>query len=238
MVGRGHVVHFVKESFMKLNVIITGATGMVGEGVLKESIDNPAIGKILLISRKPSGVSSSKIEEIIHADFTDISPIASRLQGYHACYFCLGISSLGVNAKKYYAVTYTLTMSFAQSLSGINPDITFCYVSGAGTDSSEKGNLRWARVKGKTENDLIKLSFKAVYNFRPGFLKPFKGAQNAKEFYSILNPFFPFFRRILPHYFLTLQELGKAMIRVTQNGYDKKVLETRDIARLSRLPNR
>ncbi|MGN7819368.1 epimerase [Chitinophaga sp. 22536] len=218
---------------MKLKVIITGATGMVGEGVMQECIANPAVAQILLINRKPSGVVHPKVTEILHNNFSDISPIMDQLQGYDACYFCLGVSSVGMKEEAYYAVTYTLTLNFAGSLAAVNPGITFCYVSGAGTDSTEKGKLMWARVKGKTENDLTKLPFKAVYNFRPAFMKATKGAKNLKPIYRAFS-FLYVFRAIFPYYFITLEEVGKAMINVTLNGYTTPTIEAKDIIILAK----
>lgn len=217
---------------MKLKVIITGATGMVGEGVLQECMVNPAVEKILLISRRPSGYSHPKIEEILHSNFNDISPIAGRVKGYDACYFCLGVSSIGMKEPDYYAATYTLTLNFARVLAGRNPQMTFCYISGAGTNST--GRQMWARVKGKTENDLMTLPFKAVYNFRPAFMKPTRGARNVKGFYKVIKAFYPLFRALNANYFLTLEEVGKAMIRVSVTGYPTPVVEVKDIARLSK----
>lgn len=219
---------------MGLKVIITGATGMVGEGVLQECISNPEVEEILLINRKTSSYSGEKIKEILHQDFYDIHSIAQQLKNYDACFFCLGTSSVGMKEEDYYKITYTLTINFAKTLSALNPQMIFCYVSGANTDSSEKGKQMWARVKGKTENDLMKLPFKAVYNFRPGFMKPSKGAKNVKGIYKIINFMYPLFRLINPVYFLTLEEVAKAMINVTERGYDKKILETKDIATLSK----
>lgn len=218
---------------MKLKVIITGATGMVGEGVMQECIANPKVEKILLVNRKPSGVVHPKVTEILHNNFSDISPIVDQLKGYDACYFCLGVSSIGMKEEAYYAVTYTLTLNFAGSLAAVNPGMTFCYVSGAGTDSSEKGRVMWARVKGKTENDLTKLSFKGVYNFRPAFMKATKGAKNVNSLYKILSFLF-IFRSIFPNYFLTLEQVGKAMINIAINGYSKHVIEVKDIAILAK----
>lgn len=219
---------------MGLKVIITGATGMVGEGVLQECISNPEVEEILLINRKTSSYSGEKIKEILHQDFYDIHSIAQQLKNYDACFFCLGTSSVGMKEEDYYKITYTLTINFARTLSALNPQMTFCYMSGANTDSSEKGKQMWARVKGKTENDLMKLPFKAVYNFRPGFMKPSKGAKNVRGIYKIINFMYPLFRLINPVYFLTLEEVAKAMINVTERGYDKKILETKDIATLSK----
>lgn len=218
----------------KLKVIITGATGMVGEGVLQECIVNPDIEKILLINRKSSGYSHPKIEEIIHNNFNDIASIIERLKNYDACYFCLGVSSIGMSEEAYTKVTYTLTLDFAKALSIVNPQMTFCSVSGASTDSTESGKQMWARVKGKTENDLMKLPFKAVYNFRPAFMKPTKGAKNIKGIYKVINILFPLMRAFSSSYFLTLEEVGKAMINVTIRGYGKQILEVDDISKLSK----
>ncbi|HFK5553472.1 NAD-dependent epimerase/dehydratase family protein [Elizabethkingia anophelis] len=218
---------------MKLKVIITGATGMVGEGVLQESISNPNVEKILLINRKPSGYTHPKIEEILHSDFSDISALTSQVTGYNACFFCLGVSSIGMNEEQYTKVTYDLTLGFAKTLAEVNPQMTFCYVSGASTDSTEKGKQMWARVKGKTENDLMKLPFKAVYNFRPGFMKPTKDAKNIKGFFKFINAVYPLLRAISSTYFLTLEEVGKAMINAVLHGYPKHVLEVGDIKKLS-----
>ncbi|WP_018630535.1 NAD-dependent epimerase/dehydratase family protein [Niabella aurantiaca] len=219
---------------MKLKVIITGATGMVGEGVLQECLVNPAVEKILLINRRPSGYLHPKIEEILHSNFNDIAPIADQVKGYDACYFCLGVSSIGMKEPDYYAATYTLTLNFARVLAGRNPQMTFCYVSGAGTDSTEKGRQMWARVKGKTENDLMKLPFKAVYHFRPAFMKPTKGARNVKGFYKVITALYPLFRVLNANYFLTLEEVGKAMIQVSVTGYPAPVIEVKDIVRLAK----
>lgn len=218
----------------RIKVIITGATGMVGEGVLQECIANGRVEKILVITRRPVGYTHPKIEEVLHSDFNDISPVASRVKGYNACYFCLGVSAVGMSEEAYTKVTYHLTLDFARALSEINPQMTFCYVSGTGTDSTGKGRQMWARVKGRTENDLVKLPFKAVYNFRPAFMKPTKGAKNVKGFYKVIDAMFPLFRLFSKTYFLTLEEVGKAMINVSLDGYPKNILEVKDISLLSK----
>jgi uncharacterized protein YbjT (DUF2867 family) len=166
----------------KIRAIITGASGMVGEGVLHECLLDPQVEAVLVIGRKPCGTVHPKLKEIIHADFFDISPIANQLSGYNACYFCLGVSSVGMKEPEYYRLTYTLTLNVAQTLSKCNPDMTFCYVSGASTDSTEKGRSMWARVKGKTENDLMKLPFKQVFAFRPGYMHPTPGLKNVNKY--------------------------------------------------------
>jgi uncharacterized protein YbjT (DUF2867 family) len=219
---------------MKLNVIITGTTGMVGEGILQECIMHPEVEKILLINRKPGGFSDKKITEIIHADFFDLSPVENLLSGYNACFFCLGVSSVGKKEPEYFSITYTLTMGFARQLAKLNPDMTFCYVSGAGTDSSEKGRSMWARVKGKTENDLMKLPFKKAFAFRPGFMKPSVGARNVHKGFGLVAWLYPLLRIIIPGYVSTIGEVGLAMINCVTKGYEKQVLEVPDIIELSK----
>lgn len=219
---------------MKANVILTGATGMVGEGVLHECLMHPDIEKILIIVRRPSGISHSKLEEIVHKDFFDLSAIENRLSGYNACLFCLGVSSVGMKEPEYTKLTYTLTMGFATVLSKLNPEMVFCYISGASTDSSEKGRMMWARVKGKTENDLMKLPFKKVYNFRPGYMQPTKGLKNTLSFYKYISWMYPALRALLPGSTSTLKELGLAMINAVVKGYEKNILEVRDIVQLAK----
>lgn len=217
-----------------IRAIITGTTGMVGEGVLHECLQRPEVEAVLIINRKPYGLSHPKLIEIIHADFLDFSGIESQLVGYNACCFCLGISSVGMNERDYYRTTYTLTMHVATTLSRLNPDMTFCYVSGAGTDSTEKGRSMWARVKGKTENDLTKLPFRQVYNFRPGFIKPIPGMKNTSKYYRYILWLFPIGRALFPGGFCTLEEMGRAMINTVHKGYEKQILEGKDIIELAK----
>lgn len=217
----------------KIRAIITGTTGMVGEGVLHECLQHPQVEAVLVINRKPCGVVHPKLKEIIHADFFDLSAIESQLSGYNACYFCLGVSSVGMKEPEYYKMTYTLTLNVAQTLSKLNPDMTFCYVSGGGTDSTEKGSSMWARVKGKTENDLMKLPFKKVYNFRPGYLHPTKGLKNILPYYKYITWLYPVVRKVFPQFASTLAELGLAMINTVLVGYDKPILEVKDIVKLA-----
>src|SRR3954470_7896795 len=175
----------------KIRAIITGSTGMVGEGVLHVCLQQSEVEAILVINRKPCGITHPKLKEIIQADFYNLSAIENQLTGYNACFFCLGISSIGMKEPEYFKITYTLTMHVAETLSSLNKDMTFCYISGAGTDSTEKGRSMWARVKGKTENDLMKLPFKQVFSFRPGFMKSFKGAKNTLPFYKYISWMYP-----------------------------------------------
>lgn len=206
---------------------------MVGEGVLHECLLSDDVESVLVISRKPSGVTHPKLKEVIHQDFFNLSAVEDQLSGYNACYFCLGISSVGVSADEYYKMTYTLTLHMGQTLSKLNRDMIFCYVSGGGTDSTEKGRSNWARVKGKTENDLMKLPFKKVYAFRPGFIKEIKGLKHTHSFYKYIGWLFPIGRALYPNGFCTLKELAAAMIHAVTTGYEKQIVEGKDIIKLA-----
>jgi uncharacterized protein YbjT (DUF2867 family) len=216
-----------------IRVIITGVTGMVGEGVLHECLLSPDVEKVLVIGRRSCGVHHAKLTEVIHKDFFDLSSIESLLSGYNACFFCLGVSSVGMKKPDYEKMTYDLTMNFARTLSKLNPDMSFCYISGAGTDSTEKGRLHWARVKGKTENDLQKLGFRQTFLFRPGILKPTPGLKNTLGFYKWAGWLLPIFEVLAPNQMTSLTQLGKAMIRAVANGYDKRIIEVNDIKLLA-----
>ena len=218
---------------MKIKAIITGTTGMVGEGVLHECLLHPDVETVLVINRKPCGVKHEKLKEIIHMDFFDPSSIENQLAGYNACYFCGGVSSVGKKEDEYKRITYDLTLNFANTLLEHNPDMTFCYVSGVGTDTTEKGKIMWARIKGRTENDLLKL-FKAAYMFRPGFIKPTKGLKNAYKIYKIVSPFYPLWKALFPKYVCRLEEVGRAMINAVLYGSERKILENEDIVQLSK----
>jgi hypothetical protein len=218
---------------MKIKAIITGASGMVGEGVLHESLLHPNVEEVLVIGRRTCGVTHPKLKEIIHTDFFDLSPVKDQLKGYNACFFCLGVSSVGMKEKDYHHLTYDLTMHMATILAELNQDMTFCYVSGSGTDSTEHGKMMWSRVKGQTENDLLKLPFKNAYMFRPGFMKPTKGLHHAHRFYSYINWAYPIFRKLLPNYVSTLSELGLSMINAALYGYERPILEVKDIVALA-----
>jgi hypothetical protein len=215
-----------------IKAIITGTTGMVGEGIMHQCLENPDVSEVLIINRKPSGYIHPKLKEIVYTNFFDLWAIEGQLTGYNACYFCLGISSVGVSKDDYYKTTYTLTLSFAQTLVKQNPDMVFCYISGAGTDSLEKGT-GWAAVKGKTENAIIKL-FKNGFAFRPGFIKPIKGLTKTHNYYKYINWLYPIGRALYPAGFTNLQELAAAMLQVTKNGYNKKVIEGKDIIALAK----
>lgn len=216
-----------------LKVIITGATGMVGEGVLLVCLQNTEISNVLIINRRPLGITHPKLKEIIHDDFHDLSTVEEHLAGYDACFFCLGVSSVGMKMDKYRKVTYDLTMHFGETVSRLNPDMVFIYVAGAGTDGTEKGKVEWARIKGKTENDLRKLPFKRAYGYRPGFIKPFKGQKRAHAFYNYINWFLPLGKKLSPDYFNTMEELALSMIRLVRNDYSKETIYGKDIALLA-----
>jgi len=212
---------------MEIKAIITGSTGMVGEGVLHECLQHPDVKEVLVINRKPCGVKHPRLKELIHKNFYDMLPVAAQLHDYNACYFCLGVSSVGMKEDAYEHATYDLTMEVAKTLVTMNTDMVFCYVSGAGTDR----DLMWARIKKKTEQALLRLPFKAAYMFRPGYMQPTKGLQNTQRFYRYVSWMYPFFRRVFPQQMLTLAELGQAMINVTRLGYPQKVLEVKDIVK-------
>lgn len=217
---------------MKIRAIITGATGMVGEGVLLECLQHPDVEAVLVINRKPSGFAHPKLRELVHNDFFNLSTVEAQLTGYNACYFCLGISSVGVSREEYKRTTFDLTMNFARLLAKLNPATTFCYVSGAGTDSSEQGRIAWARVKGATENALMRL-LPSAYAFRPGFMKPSEGQKNIKSFFRWIAWMYPLGRKLFPGGFCTLKEVGQAMINVTTIGYPKHIIEVKDIVAIA-----
>jgi uncharacterized protein YbjT (DUF2867 family) len=218
---------------MKVKAIITGATGMVGEGVLLECLNHPDVEQILVINRRPGGRSHPKLREIIHTDFFDLTPIEGQLVGYNACFFCLGISSVGIAKEEYKRITYDLTLNAGRLLAKLDPEMTFCYVTGAGTDSSEKGRVAWARVKGATENALMQL-FKKAYMFRPGFMKATPGQKNVKSYYRYFAWVYPLGRALYPAGFCTLQEVGRAMINAVTKGYPKQILDVKDIVTLAK----
>lgn len=217
-----------------MKVIVTGASGMVGEGVMHECLLQPEIEQVLVVGRRECGTTHPKLKEILVPDMFDLSKIERELSGYDACYFCLGTSSVGMKEQDYRRVTYDLTMNFAETLARLNNALTFCYISGAGTDSSEKGKLMWARVKGKTENELSKLPFKAEYNFRPGFIEATKGLNNTLKIYRYVWWMVPILRLLAPGSIVSLTEIARAMIAVTENGWKSNVLEIRDIREASK----
>lgn len=220
-----------------MKVIITGATGMVGKGVLLECLKNEKVAFVLVINRKSVDLQHPKLKEIIHKDFFDLSAIRDDMAGYDACFFSLGITSFRQSKEAYTRITYDLTMNFARELLIGNPGMTFIYVSGAGTDSSESGRSMWASVKGKTENDIIKLGFKDAYAFRPAYIKPEANAPSSTPLYRILLSTFgllhPLIKFLFLKYTTTTTQIGKAMIEVVENGFNKKQVESVDIIQLA-----
>lgn len=218
-------------------VIITGATGMVGKGVLLECLDHNSIEKVLVIGRTPIGMEHPKLKELIHNDFTDFSGIENQISGYDACFFCLGISSSGMKENEYKLITYDFTLSLAKALVKMNPEMIFNYVSGVGTNSSEKGRSMWARIKGKTENDLLNLGFKQAYMFRPGAIIPLREIKSKTKSYQFIYDYFMWLvkliKAIAPNSVVNTTQIGKAMINSVLKGYNKKVLEPKDILKLS-----
>ena len=214
-----------------MKVILTGATGMVGEGALLECLSNKEVTEVLSISRKSCGIKNPKMKELLVRDFTKLSDYKTEISGYDACFFCAGISSVGMSEEKFAHITYDTTLAFAKALLEVNTNLTFIYVSGASTDSSEKGNVMWARVKGKTENDLAKLGFKKECNFRPGGMLATKGQLYAKKSYVIIVSVLKY---IFPSKILTLSEVGKAMIHSVQRDDVNNILEIKDIRELSK----
>jgi len=222
---------------MGIKVIITGATGMVGKGVLLECLASDKVDKILLLSRSSIGIENDKITEIIHKDFYNFSTYYDAFKGYDACYFCLGTSSFRMKEREYNEITYKMTLHLAKLLSEVNPEMSFCYVSGVGTDTTEMGRSMWARVKGKTENAILKLPFKSAFMFRPGFIQPVNGVKSKtslyKTIYSIVGPFYPLLKWMNPNGLITTNDLAKAMIKTTLDGYDEAIIYNKDIVILS-----
>ncbi|RQO36372.1 epimerase [Herminiimonas sp. KBW02] len=218
-----------------MKVLVFGATGMVGQGVLRECLLDPEVTQALCLGRNPTGQQHPKLREIVHTDLYDYSNIEAELTGVDACFYCLGVSSVGMNEADYAHISYDMTLAAAATLARLNPNMVFTYVSGAGTDSTEKGAVMWARVKGKTENALLRLPLRA-YMFRPGIIQPLHGVRSKTRlyqfFYTLAAPLFPVFRAIFPQQITTTEQVGKAMLIVARRGSDKKLLESKDIATL------
>ena len=224
------------EKFVK--VIIFGASGMVGQGVLRECLRDAAIEKILLIGRSASGVRDVKVSELVLKDMTDYSGVVGQLAGYDACFFCLGVSSAGMKEADYRRITYDLTLAAARALVAESPGMTFLYVSGVGTDSSEKGRSMWARVKGQTENALLAMPFKAAYMFRPGYIQPLHGIKSKTRLYAaiyaVVAPIYPLLRMLFGKYVTTTEELGRAMLVAAKRADQKRVVENSQISEFAR----
>jgi len=214
-----------------MKVIVTGVTGMVGEGVLLECLDNPEVESVLSVSRRPSGHVHPKLKQLLVPDFRELAAVEDQLSGYDACFYCAGVSSVGMNEVDYTRVTYETPLAFAETLARLNPNLVLVHVSGRHTDGTEQGKVMWARVKGKAENALMRLPLRAVYNMRPMLMKPMPGQKNLKTSYRILLVLYPLMNLFLPG--LTLSEVGRAMIRCVRDGAPKRVLEPADIKALS-----
>jgi uncharacterized protein YbjT (DUF2867 family) len=220
-----------------MKVVVFGATGMVGQGVLRECLLDPDVESVLAIGRTASGQAQAKVRDRVIADLTNLSPLERELSGYGACFFCLGVSAAGMSEADYRRVTYDLTMSAARVLVRASPGMTFIYVSGAGTDSTGRSRSMWARVKGETENALLELPFKASYMFRPGFIQPLHGIVSKtrlyRAIYAVVGPLYPVLNALLPDYVTTTERVGRAMLTVAKRGAPKALLENRDINALA-----
>ena len=217
-----------------MRVMLFGATGMVGQGALRECLLDPGVERVLIVVRKATEQRHPKLDQLVQEDFFDFSSVEGRLAGYDACFFCLGVASAGMTEQAYTRVTYDITLAAAQVLVRRNPGMTFIFVSGAGTNSA--GRAMWARVKGRTENALLGMPFKAVYVFRPGFIQPLHGITSRtklyRAFYTVFGPLFPVIRLLFPHYVTTTEQIGRAMLRAAKQGAPTTVLESRDITAL------
>jgi uncharacterized protein YbjT (DUF2867 family) len=220
-----------------VRVVVFGASGMVGAGVLLECLDDPRVASVLAVGRRSCGVTHPKLTEVLHGDFYDYSAIASRLAGLDACFFTLGVSAAGLSEAEYAHQTYDLTLAAARATLAGSPRLTFCYVSGVGTDSTERGRVMWARVKGRTENALLALPFAGAYMLRPGFIQPLRGVRSRtalyRAFYVALAPVVPLLRRVLPKTIATTVSIGRAMIELALNGEERRILGPADIERLA-----
>ena len=221
-----------------MNILLFGATGMVGQGVLRECLLAADVQVVQTVGRSATGTQNPTLREVVHQDLWHYEAIAEKLSGFDACFFCLGVTSSGKAEADYERVTYGITVAAAEILCRLNPQMAFIYVSGAGTDSSERGRRMWARVKGKTENALLRLPF-AAYMFRPGIIQPLFGEKSKTAlynvFYNIGKPLLPMVKKVFPDSVLTTQQVGLAMLKVARNGYPRRVLEIKDIRAAARL---
>ena len=220
-----------------MNVVIFGATGMVGQGVLRECLLDPGVERVVTVGRTALGQQHPKLRDVVHADLFDLSAVERELTGLDACFFCLGVSAAGMSEEAYTRVTFDLTMAVATTLARLNPQMTFVYVSGDGTDSTERGRSMWARVKGRTENALLRMPFKAAYMFRPAGIRPLHGIRSKtklyQSFYTIARPLLPLLTRMFPRYMTTTERLGRAMLKVVRDGAPSPIIEAADINRLA-----
>lgn len=216
-----------------MNVLILGATGMVGQGVLRECLLDPAIQSVHTLGRTPVETESPKLHQIVHPDLTNLAPISSKLTGFDACFFCIGVTAVGMPEDDYRRLTYDLTLSVARTLVALNPSMTFIYISGAGTDSTQRSSAKWARIKGETENALLRLPFKAAYMFRPGYIQPMHGIKARiwwyNAVYAVFGPLYPLWTRLAPNRLTTTEAVARAMLTAAKYGAPKPILETPDI---------
>lgn len=216
-----------------MRVVLFGGTGMVGAGVALECLDDPRVESVTSIVRRATGTTHPKLREIVHNNFFDYTPLRAAFADADVCFFCLGVSVVGLREEQYYRLTYDLTLAAANAMVAVRPELTFCYVSGANTDSTEQGRVMWARIKGKTENALLALPFRAAYMFRPGYIQPLKGVRSKtrlyQAIYQIISPFYPVLRRLFPRSVTTSVNVGRAMIAVAVNGYPRRILESDEI---------
>lgn len=219
-----------------MNVLLFGASGMIGQGVLRECLLDPGVHSVLSIVRSPTGRRDPKLRELVHTNFFDFSPLESQLSNLDACFFCLGVSSAGMSEQEYRRITCDITIAAARMLARLNPNLVFTYVSGVGTDSSERGRTMWARVKGQTENELLRMPFRAAYMFRPGLIVPLHGIQSRtpayRYFYAPAGPLLRLMARIAPQNMITTESLGRAMLKVAKQGAPQSILEPAGIKRL------
>lgn len=221
-----------------MNVLLFGATGMVGQGVLRECVRDPGVGRVLAVGRRATGQAHDKLRELVLPDPAGLSTVETHLAGFDACFFCLGVSSAGMSEAEYRRVTYDVTLAAARVLAKRSPGMTFLYISGAGTDSTERGRAMWARVKGATENALLRLPFKAAYMIRPGYIQPLDGIVSSTKWtrvlYAVMGPLYPLWKTLFPKYVTTTRELARAMIQVAKHGASKPILESADFAEVLR----
>jgi uncharacterized protein YbjT (DUF2867 family) len=219
-----------------MNVLILGATGMVGQGAMRECLLDDGVARVVTLGRHATGNAHPKVREIVHADLFHLQPIEQELTGLDACFYCLGATAAGKSEREYARINYDMTLAVAETLARVDPDMTFVYVSGHGTDSTERGRTMWARVKGRTENALLRLPFKAAYMLRPGIILPMHGIKSRttlyRVFYSLMTPLYPALRKFFPRAITTTEHLGRVMLRLARSGYSKPVLESADIALL------
>ena len=219
-----------------MNVLILGATGMVGQGVMRECLLDGGVARVVTLGRRATGAANSKVRELVHADLFHLAPIEQELARLDACFYCLGATAAGKSEAEYAWINYDMTLAVAETLARVDPDMTFIYVSGMGTDSTERGRTMWARVKGRTENALLRLPFKAAYMLRPGIILPMHGIKSRttlyRVFYSLMTPLYPALRALFPRAITTTEQLGQVMLRLARSGYSKPVLESADIASL------